>query len=267
MKPATLALAAACVGLIAVAGGAAYVMTSAPAPNPAPSPAPNPAPSPAPVAAPQPAPAQPAPPAPAALPAPPAQSATQPAAPLPTPIAFPAFVQAFSFVRDSAAYSAPSLTAPQFYALRAGTGVMSASRSADGQWIIAMTKDGQAAFIPVADLGPYDPGKAPKLDHIDGTATVTNTANLLVDGTPVPLAGVTGKGDPFAGKLQKAIDTKGSKVSCDLTGSAYTCKLPDGTDIARFVLFNGAAEAAPDASEDYRQQEQAARAAHRGIWQ
>jgi endonuclease YncB( thermonuclease family) len=260
MTPATRLLVFASVVVVAGAGAAAFVLTSKPSP-----------------------PAQMAPPAPAAPPAAPAQpaQAVQPApqaeqpallpaagtqaAALPT-TQFTASVQNYSLIRDSAAYSAASLDAPQFYPLRAGTGVVSAAKSNDGQWVVAMTQDGQAACIPAADLGPYDPQKVPMLANIDGPAEVIDTATLNVNGQRVPLAGVVGQTGAFATGLQEAIDSKGSTVSCTLSGSAYVCTFPDGADIARTSLFNGAAAAAPDASADYKAQEQAARDAQRGMW-
>ena len=91
-------------------------------------------------------------------------AATSPAQPVAAPatpvLAFDPLVQRFSLLRDSAAYVAASTAAPQMYPLKSGTPLVSAAKSRDGAWIIATTEDGQAAYLPAADLGPYDPSRA-----------------------------------------------------------------------------------------------------------
>jgi hypothetical protein len=139
---------------------------------------------------------------------------------------------------------------------------------------VATTEDGQAAYLPAADLGPYDPSRAPAPDmptHLAGPATVIDTATLMVDGQKVPLAGVVGETGDYVTHLQQMIDAQGPSVQCDAQGSdqqglAYVCILPSGIDIGRAGLFNGGADLAPDASADYQQQADAAKAARRGIW-
>jgi hypothetical protein len=232
------------------------------------------APSPAPVAAPAPAPASPAAPAPAAPP-PASDANAQPeagvvSAPDVATVEFSSLVQPFSLTRDSAAYVAASGDAPQMYALRAGTGLTSTEKSKDGKWVIALTQDGQAAYLPAADLGPYDPTKAPLPEQpatVSGAATVIDTATLEVGDQKVPLAGLTnGQGGKDASDLQKLIDAQGPQVNCTLQGNAYLCTLPTGLDIGRTVIFNGAADASDDASDDYKQQVGAAKLGRRGIW-
>ncbi len=182
---------------------------------------------------------------------------------------FVALVQPFTLIRDSAAYVSASLAAPQMYPLRAGTPVMSAARSRDGSWIIALTEDGRAAYLPAADLGPYDPSRAPRPDlppTVAGEAQVVDTATLILNGQRLSLAGVEGEGGDYARQLQSLIDSQGRVVSCALQARGYLCTLPNGMDIARAALYNGAARADDDASDDYRQQAEAARAARRGLW-
>jgi endonuclease YncB( thermonuclease family) len=245
MTPATRIIAVVGVLAVAGAGAAAFVLTAKP---PAASHPPS-----APAAA-----------TPGPLPAAP-PLANAPAADIAT-IEFNPLVRSYSLVRDSAAYSAASLTAPQFYPLRAGTGLMSAAISKDGAWVVAMTQDGQAACIPAADLGPYDPSKTPHVDNIDGPAQVIDTATLTVNGQTVTLEGLIGKGGDYAAGLQSVIDAQNQTVSCSFKTTGYVCLLQDGTDIARSSLYNGAAAAAPNASADYQQQELAAKTAQRGIW-
>ena len=104
------------------------------------------------------------------------------------------------------------------------------------------------------------------LARVTGLAQAIDTATLQVHGRTVPLAGVVGRPDAFAAQLQALIDAQGSTVHCVRTGSAYTCTLANGLNVARAALANGIATVAADASADFRAQQQAARAAHRGLW-
>jgi hypothetical protein len=284
------------VAIVAVGGTAVY-FTTRPAPGPASQPAPAtvqmapaaPAPAaPAPAAAPEPPPAPAfvpgktaaAPtPAPSASP-PPAETAqasgqTAPADTgafaIPPTTAFNPVSTAYSLVRDSAAYVAATPDAPQMYPLRAGTPVAASAASADGKWVIALTENGQAAFLQTADLGPYDPRLAPAdagdaPATIQGVTQVVDTATLTVNGQTVHLAGIKGEGGIYAAKLQSMINGRGGQVKCAAQGGGYQCSTPDGTDIARAGLWNGGAELADGASDDYRAQVTAAQAGHRGIW-
>jgi endonuclease YncB( thermonuclease family) len=279
----TLAMPGALV-VIGIAGAAAYVVTRQPVQPPPPASAAAPA-SVAAQAAPEapPAPAfvaggtpgqqatpllpQAAPAAAKALPPSPAQTAGIPATP-PTTVFTPQ-TQAYTLVHDSAAYVAATPDAPQMYPLKAGTAISTVARSADNLWVIALTETGQAAFLPTADLGPYDPRLAPGQDlqqTISGVAQVVDTGNLVVNGQPVQLAGVKGEGGVYAAQLQSMINSQGAQVQCSLQGAGYVCMLGNGLDIARTALWNGGADVASDASDDYRAQAAAARAARKGIW-
>ena len=206
----------------------------------------------------------------AAAPPPSVAAPPPPAAPAPSTIAFVPLVQDFSAVRDTAAFVSASQDAPQFYPLKSGTPLVSAARSPDGAWTVAMTEDGRAAFIPSGDLGPYDASRVPQPalpQTVSGTAEVVDTGTLIVDGQTIPLAGVIGrKGEPAAG-MQKWIAAQGNVVNCTLQqAGAYLCTVPPDRDVGRFAIFNGAADLASDASDDYRAQDQAAQAARRGKW-
>ena len=200
-------------------------------------------------------------------------AATSPAQPVAAPatpvLAFDPLVQRFSLLRDSAAYVAASTAAPQMYPLKSGTPLVSAAKSRDGAWIIATTADGQAAYLPAADLGPYDPSRAPAPDvpaHLSGPATVVDTGTLVVAGHTIALDGVVGQTGEYINELQGMINGQGASVQCDAQGQGYVCTLPSGIDIGRAGLFNGGADLAPDASADYQQQAAAAKAARKGIW-
>jgi endonuclease YncB( thermonuclease family) len=191
-------------------------------------------------------------------------------------LTFASQARAFSLARDAAVYVAPSLDAPQMYGLRAGTPLLSTAASNDGAWVVSITEDGQAAFLLAADLGPFDPARKPAPPPpppVAGVAEVVDTGALLVDGRRVTLAGVTGVGGAYPAQLQALINAQGRAVRCepqaaqaDAQPDTYVCKLPDGLDVARAALFNGAASPSADASADYRQQSEAAKAARRGIW-
>jgi hypothetical protein len=266
-------------GVLVIGGGAAAVVIATMTAKPPPAAPVQMAPSqmaPSQAAPPQPAPAAgapsfTAPPEAAAVPAAPSSGTdTAQNAPATPTVTFDPLVQKFTLVRDSAAYVAASAAAPQMYLLKAGTPLVSAARSHDGAWIVATTEDGQAAYMQAADLGPYDPSRAPTPDlpsHLSGTATVIDTADLMVDGQKVPLVGVVGETGDYVTALQKFINAQGGTVNCDLQGQAYLCTLPpSGIDIGRMGLFNGGADLGPDASADYQQQADAAKAAHKGIW-
>ncbi len=185
-------------------------------------------------------------------------------------VEFVSLVQPFSVLRDSAAYVAASPDAPQMYPLRAGAALMSTEKSKDGKWVVALTEDGQAAYLPVADLGPYNPAMTVQSElpaSVSGTAMVLDTGTLQVGDQKLPLGGVKGVTGEYADVLQKFINANGGQVSCALHGQAYLCTLPTGLDIARATLYNGGADVTDDASEDYRQQAATAKAARRGIWQ
>jgi hypothetical protein len=177
----------------------------------------------------------------------------------------------FTIAKPTAAYVSASDDSPKMYALPAGLGVRATEQSKDGKWLIALTEDGQAAFLPATDLGPYQASAAnavPALpESVAGGASVIDTATLSVDGQRVPLFGVTGEAGNPADQLQDMLNANGAHVTCQLQVESYRCLLPNGLDIARVALYNGAARPGPDASEDYRQQAAAAQAQHKGVWQ
>jgi hypothetical protein len=164
---------------------------------------------------------------------------------------------------SSAAYAAPSADAPKFYPINVGTPIQTIEKSTDGKWDVALTEDGQAVFVPTADLGPYT---RPLPDDVRGQAKVVDTATVVVGTQQLALAGVTGEGGDYAQQLQALINAKGGTLRCQRQAAKYICDLPDIGDIARAALFNGAARPGPDAGEDYREQAYAAQNAHKGIW-
>jgi len=252
----------------AAAGGAVYYMSQV---KQSPTPATVPAPAAIPPAAPAPAAAT---PAAAPQPATPATESAPENANLSSQdvasVEFTKLEQPFSLVRDSAAYVSASGDAPQMYPLRAGTAFTAAEKSSDGKWVIGLTEDGQAAYLQAADLGPYDPSRQPKPEQpamVSGAAVVVDTATLTINGQTINLSGVKGETGNYATQLQQLITAQGPAVNCEQQSDGYLCKLPSGIDIARAALYNGAAEPSDSASDDYRAQADAAKAARRGIWQ
>jgi endonuclease YncB( thermonuclease family) len=98
--------------------------------------------------------------------------------------------------------------------------------------------------------------------------TTRNTAALLADGKTYWLDGVEGLGGSYARDLQGYIQAHDDSLLCQPQDKAdhYICVLPDGTDIAKVALVNGAAKVATDAPDSYRVQQGSAVANKRGIW-
>jgi hypothetical protein len=177
----------------------------------------------------------------------------------------------YTIARPTAAYVSASTDSPKMYGLPAGLGVRATEQSKDGKWLIAPTEDGQAAFLPAADLGPFTAdatAQVPALpDTVTGTASVIDTATLSVDGKQVPLFGVLGETGDLADRLQDVVSQQGAQVTCQLQVQTYKCLLtPKNIDIARVALFNGAAKPSDDATDDYRNVSAAAQAAGKGVW-
>ncbi len=96
---------------------------------------------------------------------------------------------------------------------------------------------------------------------------VARTSALLVaGGQSFKLDGLIGAAGRPAQELQSYIASHGDALMCQPGGGRYVCTLPDGTDIAKVALINGAARVSDDAPDAYRQQQVLAQEAHRGIW-
>ena len=96
----------------------------------------------------------------------------------------------------------------------------------------------------------------------------SDTATLVADGKTYGLDGVQGLGQPYTAQLQGYIAANGDSLTCSeqpATGR-YICLLPDGMDIAKIALVNGAAIIAADAPDTYRLQQIEAQNNRRGYW-
>jgi endonuclease YncB( thermonuclease family) len=98
--------------------------------------------------------------------------------------------------------------------------------------------------------------------------TAQDTATLLANGQTYVLDGIEGVGGEYAHNLQGYIAANGDTLLCQPQGGDgyYACLQPDGTDLAKVVLVNGAARVAPDAPDAYRLQQAEAIRNRRGIW-
>jgi len=91
---------------------------------------------------------------------------------------------------------------------------------------------------------------------------------LVLDGQSFALDGLQGLPGQPAQELQGYIAAHGDSVTCQQQpgGQSYVCLLPDGTDVGKAALVNGAARAAPGAPDAYLAQQADAVANRRGIW-
>ncbi len=97
---------------------------------------------------------------------------------------------------------------------------------------------------------------------------VRDTATFFANNTTYVLDGVIGLGVPYSTQLQGYIAANGDSLSCQPQNipGRYICVLPDGTDIAKVSLVNGAARVDGDAPDAYRVQQLDALNNHRGYW-
>ena len=97
---------------------------------------------------------------------------------------------------------------------------------------------------------------------------VNDTATLSAAGKTYALDGVVGLQAPYSSQLQGYIAGNGDSVTCSPQAepARYICLLPDGTDVAKVALVNGAARVAADAPDAYRVQQLDALNNRRGYW-
>lgn len=97
---------------------------------------------------------------------------------------------------------------------------------------------------------------------------VKDTATLTADGKTYILDTVVGLGTPYNSQLQSYIVANGDSMTCMPQGPQdhFVCLMPDGTDLAKAALVNGAARVPPAAPPAYRTQQLDALNNHRGYW-
>ncbi|WP_158931773.1 hypothetical protein [Acidisphaera sp. S103] len=97
---------------------------------------------------------------------------------------------------------------------------------------------------------------------------VQDTSTLVADGKTYILDGVIGFDAPYTTQLQGYIAGNGDSVTCSPQNDAghYICLMPDGTDVAKVALVNGAARVDREAPDAYRVQQLDALNNRRGYW-
>ncbi len=94
------------------------------------------------------------------------------------------------------------------------------------------------------------------------------TGMIMADGKAYPLDGMEGIAGKAVQDLQGYIASHGDTLLCQPQGDSgrFLCTLPDGTDIGKVALVNGAARVASDAPDSYRLQQAEALENQRGLW-
>jgi hypothetical protein len=117
---------------------------------------------------------------------------------------------------------------------------------------------------------PSQGGSGSPADTITGPGQL-GAGKLIVGGQAVSLFGIGWIVSPHT-TLGKAIDgwlrQKGT-LTCDpMPGNTYQCLTgsTSGADVGQFALLNGAARSSPDATPSYKDAEDQARQAKRGVW-
>jgi len=89
----------------------------------------------------------------------------------------------------------------------------------------------------------------------------------ILNGQTILLSGIDAIAPSAQKGFAKFINKQGNLISCEPVGEgSYRCLTPQGIDIAQGAILNGGARASAEAPQSYRDAEQQARAAKRGIW-
>lgn len=96
---------------------------------------------------------------------------------------------------------------------------------------------------------------------------VLDTANIMVGGRIVQLDGIRGLRGKHVKLMEEYIKKQGSSVICNHSfGDKYLCRLPNGVDLGRAAVFNGAAWVLPGGPAEYDKAEANARERKKGVW-
>lgn len=127
--------------------------------------------------------------------------------------------------------------------------------------------------VPQSSMMMPAPGRPPPTlllsDTIKGSvSSFTSEGWPVIAGQVIRLAGVQGMATDQARSLESWVSQHGGTLDCKPVGAAgFQCQTQDGIDVSEAILFNGGAKAATDATQAYREAEQQARDARRGLWQ
>lgn len=173
--------------------------------------------------------------------------------------------QDFRVERGSSIYKAASETSDTVGEVLTGSDIRVIGVVVNGDWLeVLMSDETTVGYIP-SEAVPA--AVSPPPPPLAGHPTVLDTATLTIGDRTILLAGIEGTPGPAAQEMQKYIAANGDNVSCDPAGLVrYVCFLPDGTDVARVALVNGAARIGPNAPAEYSQQVDIAQREKRGIW-
>src|SRR5580658_9362677 len=195
-----------------------------------------------------------------------AASASDPAATAAPPAKIIEWVnQDFRVEKPSSVYKAAADSSDALGEILAGSDIRVIGVVVNGDWLEVLMPDGTTVgFIP-SDAVPA--AVSPPAPPIAGHPIMRDTGILTIGDRTFPLAGVDGVSGPPVDEMQKYIADRGDTVTCDPEGLVrYVCTLPDGTDLARVALVNGAARLAVNARDEYSQQLEIAQHERRGIW-
>jgi hypothetical protein len=173
--------------------------------------------------------------------------------------------QDFRVEKPSSVYKAAADNSDALGEVLAGSDIRVIGVVVDGDWLEVLMPDGTTVgFIP-SDAVPA--AVSPPPPPISGHPVLRDTGTLTIGDRTFPLAGIDGVSGPAVEDMQKYIASYGDTVTCDPEGLVrYVCTLPDGTDLARLALVNGAARLAVNARDEYAQQLEIAQHEKRGIW-
>jgi len=173
--------------------------------------------------------------------------------------------QDFRVEKPSSVYKAAAESSDALGEVLAGSDIRVIGVVVNGDWLEVLMPDGTTVgFIP-SDAVPA--AVSPPAPPISGHPVMRDTGTLTIGNRTFPLAGVDGVSGPAVEEMQKYIAANGDKVNCDAEGLVrYVCTLPDGTDLARLALVNGAARLAVNARDEYSQQVDIAQREKRGLW-
>jgi hypothetical protein len=121
---------------------------------------------------------------------------------------------------------------------------------------------------PEQEASPALPQEPQAPQQIKGAADASLVDGWpIIDGKTVHLSGVEMIAPDKAGQVDHWIKAHGRYLECDPAGAGtYRCLTTQKLDVAQVLLLNGVARATPDAEPVYRQAEEQAQAARRGLW-
>jgi hypothetical protein len=127
-------------------------------------------------------------------------------------------------------------------------------------------------------MAPATPPPSPALEPPEQTVPPSQTIggeveSYSADGWPViagkvfPLCGIATLPVGAMERMKTWVKAHGDYLYCEAADTvSYRCLTKQDLDLSRAILLNGAARATPDAQQIYREAEQQARDAKRGIW-